>query len=66
MEMRKKVNHGYRVFNVVSTILIGLFALFWALQTGERWADGISPAPAPDRPSQPPPEASREPETVRV
>ena len=27
MEMRKKVNHGYRVFNVVSTILIGLFAL---------------------------------------
>ena len=27
MEMRKKVNHGYRVFNVISTILIGLFAL---------------------------------------
>lgn len=27
MEMRKKVNRGYRVFNAVSTALIGLFAL---------------------------------------
>ncbi|CCG01137.1 hypothetical protein [Blastococcus saxobsidens] len=26
--------------------LIGLFALFWSLQTAERWADGVSPEPA--------------------
>lgn len=35
--------------------LIGLFALFWALQTGERWADGVSPVPAPRRAAPPPP-----------
>lgn len=44
--------------------LIGLFALFWALQTGERWADGVSPVPAPERRSPPPPEAARDPEPV--
>lgn len=38
--------------------LIGLFALFWALQTGERWADGISPVPAPRQDRSPPPEAA--------
>ncbi|WP_155858879.1 hypothetical protein [Candidatus Blastococcus massiliensis] len=43
--------------------LIGLFALFWGLQTGERWADGVSPVPAPERRS-PPPEAARDPEPV--
>jgi len=42
--------------------LIGLFALFWALQTGERWADGISPVPAPQKQAPPPPEAARAPE----
>ena len=25
--------------------LIGLFVIFWAFQTGERWADGVSPEP---------------------
>lgn len=31
MEMRRKHNHGYRVFNLVSKILLGLFALLCLL-----------------------------------
>jgi hypothetical protein len=27
--------------------LIALFAIFWSVQTAERWTDGISPLPAP-------------------
>ena len=31
MEMRRKSNRGYRVFNRVSTVLVGLFALLCLL-----------------------------------
>ena len=27
MEMRKKVNRGYRIFNIVASVIIGLFTL---------------------------------------
>ena len=27
MEMRKKVNRGYRIFNIIASVIIGLFTL---------------------------------------
>jgi hypothetical protein len=48
----------------IEASLITLFAVFWSLQTGERWADGVSPEPAPQRRAPTPPEAAGRPETV--